>query len=108
MAEKKDVLLVKIVHAFTQGMNGAGISDGVAEWFHDRYAGWIEKPKTNPQAGGTSPLDVWDAQEKKFLAKFQEIGEQVAGGAAATKDVLDRVAETIERASDCPWCPIQD
>jgi hypothetical protein len=107
MADRKDVLLVQIVHAFTQGLNGAEISDEVAGWFHGRYAGWIDKPATNPEAKGTSPLDVWDVQGKNFLAKFREIGQAASGG-SMTAATLQGVAEDIERASDCPWCPISN
>ena len=107
MADRKDVLLVQIVHAFTQGFNGTEISDDVAGWFHGRYAGWIDKPKTNPKANGTRPLDVWDAQGKNFFAKFKEIGEQVADAGETTVESLDKIADAVERAADCPWCPIQ-
>jgi hypothetical protein len=108
MADRKDVLLVQIVHAFSQGFHNTEISDDVAGWLHGRYAGWIDKPKTNPEAKGTSPMDVWDVRGTKFLAKFKEIGEGVAGAGATTADALDKVAETVEGGSDCPWCPISD
>jgi hypothetical protein len=108
MADKKDVLLVQIVHAFAQGLNSAEIGDDVAGWFHDRYAGWLDKPATNPLAKGTSPLDVWETEGKNFLAKFREIGQQVAGGGATVADTLDKAAEAVEGVSDCPWCPISN
>ncbi len=106
MADRKDVLLVQIVHAFTQGFNGTEISDDVAGWFHGRYYDWIDTKKAHPDANGTSPLDVWDTQGKKFLGKFREIGQAVSGG-TMTAAMLQGAAETIEKASDCPWCPIQ-
>jgi hypothetical protein len=108
MADKKDVLLVQIVHAFAQGLNSAEIGDDVAGWFHERYAGWIVAPATNPEAKGTSPLDVWDEQGKKFLAKFRDIGQQVADGGATAKDALEKAAAAVEGISDCPWCPISN
>ena len=108
MASKKDVLLVQIVHAFAQGLDSAEIGDDVAGWFHDRYAAWIDKPAINPEAKGTSPLDVWDVQGKKFLAKFRDVGQQVAGGGGTAIDALDKAAEAVEGISDCPWCPISN
>lgn len=105
MTDRKDVLMTRITSAFAQGCGTAEVSDEAAAWFHGRYYDWIHKKKTNPEARGTSPQDVWDSHGKAFLGKFREIGQQSVTGGTVQADVLQKAALAVERASECPWCP---
>lgn len=109
MANRKDVLLIQIVSAFAEGCGGAEIEDDAADWFHTRYYGWIDTPKTNPEAAGRRPQDVWGSVGKDFLQRFREIGQKAAGGGGSvTAQALQDSALAIEQTNECPWCPVQD
>lgn len=84
------------------------IEDDAAEWFHDRYYEWIDKPKTNPMAAGRRPQDVWGSEGKAFLQRFREIGQQATGGGDSVKlETLQKSALTVEQDNDCPWCTLK-
>ena len=104
MATRKDVLLIQIVSAFAQGCGGALIEDDAAEWFHDRYYEWIDKPKTSSKAAGRTPQDVWDSEGKGFLSCFTEIGKRATNGGSIKLDALQKSALAVEKENDCPWC----
>ena len=107
MATRKDVLLLQIFHAFSQGCGGADLEDAAAEWFHQHYYDWIDTPRKDPRAGGKSPLDAWDDASKDVLFRLRQIGEQAAsGGGTVTGDALQKSAADVEGVCDCPWCPI--
>jgi hypothetical protein len=102
----KQSLMVQVVFALAQGSGGAEIEDDAAEWFHARYYPWIDRPKTNPQAGGRRPLDVWGSEGKAFLQRFREIGQGAAsGGGPVTMKTLQDSALAIEKPLECPYCP---
>jgi hypothetical protein len=111
MTTRKDVLLLQIMHAFSQGCGGADLEDAAAEWFHQHYYDWIDRPRKDPKAGGQSPMTGWAAASKDVAAKIQEIGRQAAaasGGGPVTIAALQKSAADVEGGSDCPWCPIDE
>jgi len=104
---RKDMVLLQIMHAFSQGCGGADLEDAAAEWFHQHYYDWIDTPRKDPRAAGQSLQDAWDTEAKGLLAKFREIGQKAAAtGATVTSDALLQSATEVEGGSDCPWCPI--
>jgi len=106
MPSKKEHLMVQAVFALSQGCGGADIDSAACKWFHERYFGWIDKPKTNLKAKGRAPQDVWTRHGKDFLERFRRIGR---GAAAKGKPIgvkaLRESALAVEQQSDCPWCP---
>jgi hypothetical protein len=105
MATRKDVLLVQIVSALAEGSAGAEMEDDAANWFHDRYYEWIDKPKTSAETGGRRPQDVWGSVGRDFLQRFREIGQLAASdGSPITLQAMEKSAMTIERQNECPWC----
>jgi hypothetical protein len=108
MASRKDVLLVQIVCALTQGCGAVAIEDDAADWFHSRYYDWIDTPKMNAKAGGKKPQDVWATEGKAFLGHFTAMGKEAASGATTvTMEALSKSALAIEAKNECPWCPNQ-
>jgi hypothetical protein len=111
MTTRKDVLLLQIMHAFSQGCGGADLEDAAAEWFHQHYYDWIATPRKDPKAGGQSPMTGWGTAAKDVVAKIQEIGRRAAsasGGGPVTRAALQKSAADVEGGSDCPWCPIDE
>ena len=106
MASKKDKLMMQAILAFARGCGTAQVHDDACGWFHDRYDSWVTKKKKP----GTSPEDVWAAEGKNFLAKFEKIGREAAkaaGGGTIDQATLSTTATTVENESECPWCPVK-
>jgi hypothetical protein len=111
MTTRKDVVLLQIMHAFSQGCGGVDLEDDAAEWFHKHYYDWIDTPRKDPRAKGQSLQDAWASEVKGLLPKIQEIGRKAAAAAAGgpvTADALQKSAAEVEGGSDCPWCPIDE
>jgi hypothetical protein len=109
MTTRKDVLLLQIMHAFSQGCGGADIEDAATEWFHQHYYDWIDTPRKDPRAAGHSLMTGWGTAGKDVLAKIQEIGRKAASASAGgpvTSDAVQKSAAEVEGGADCPWCPI--
>lgn len=102
------MVLLQIMHAFSQGCGGVDLEDAAAEWFHQHYYDWIDTPRKDPRALGKSLQDAWGGEAKGLLDKFREIGQKAAAaaGATVTSDALQQSAAEVEGGSDCPWCPI--
>ena len=103
MAENKDVLMMRAFRAFSQGCGPTELNDEACGWFHDRYYGWITKRK----AVGTTPEEVWSEHGPTFLGKFRKIGEDAAATGTLDVATLTTTADTVEKESECPWCPIK-
>ena len=103
MAENKDVLMMRAFRAFSQGCGNVDLDDEACAWFHDRYYDWI----TTKRPVGTTPEEVWGQQGGAFLAKFREIGERAVGKGSLSTESLTTTADTVERESECPWCPVK-
>jgi hypothetical protein len=103
----KNALMVKTTFALSQGCGGAEITEEAADWFHERYYEWIDKPKKDPRTKGQSPQEAWEQEGKKFLDHFRQIGENAASASPGSIDAktLARVAASYEQSLDCPWCP---
>jgi hypothetical protein len=98
----KHRLMFHAITAFVRGCGATEIKDDAADWFHDRYFKWIDTPKST----GKTPQDVWADMGKDFLDKFQEIGRQAAAaGGPVTATTLNTAATTVEKLSECPYCP---
>jgi len=99
----KDALMVQAVFGFAQGCGGAEISEEASAWFHQRYYGWLDRPKGD----GRSPQDVWATEGRGFIGRFKEIGRRAAssGSGVVEQPALETSALSVERESDCPWCP---
>jgi hypothetical protein len=104
MPNKKEALMVQAVFAMAQGCGAdAQIAEDACDWFVEHYHPWVETTKEV----GKSPQDVWDQEGKGFLAKFKEIGRQAARDGVVDRESLAKAAESVERDSDCPYCPIK-
>jgi hypothetical protein len=104
MLNKKEALMVQAVFAMTQGCGGdAQITEDACDWFVEHYHPWVETPKQT----GKSPQDVWGQEGKGFLGKFKEIGRLAARDGVVDRETLSKAAESVERDSDCPYCPIK-
>jgi hypothetical protein len=101
----KESLMVQAVFALAQGCGTAEIEDAASEWFHERYSGWLGTRKDHPEAKGT-PEEVWAEHGKAFLGRFKLIGQRAAAqGSPIQADTLESAALSVERDSDCPYCP---
>lgn len=107
MPTRKDALMMQAVFSLAQGCGGTELDEQASAWFHNRYYGWIDRPSTKPEANGRSPMDVWGERGQDFRGRFRKIGELAANASSGTiqADTLEQNALTIERQSECPWCP---
>lgn len=105
MPNKREHLMMQAVFAFAQGCGVAAIDDDACAWFHDHYSDWMGKKKDHPKVKGT-PHEVWNDFGKVFLGRFKLIGERAATkGSPIQASALKDAALSVERDSDCPYCP---
>lgn len=103
----KDTLMVRTVFALARGCGDSQLTDDASSWFHETYYPWIDQPKENENAGGRSPLDVWDTEGRHFLSHFEEIGRRAAARSSGVieRTVLESSALEVQRELKCPYCP---
>jgi hypothetical protein len=103
MSNTKEALMVQAVFALSQGCGDSTIDKDACDWFVEHYNPWVDKPKQN----GRTPQEVWEEYGDAFLEKFKEIGRLACNGSVVTREALSKAADTVERASECPFCPIK-
>jgi hypothetical protein len=103
MSNTKEALMVQAVFALSQGCGDSEISQDACEWFVEHYHPWVDTPKQN----GQTPQQVWETEGRAFLGKFKEIGRLACDGSVVSQESLSKAADTVERASECPFCPIK-
>lgn len=103
MSNTKEALMVQAVFALSQGCGNSEISQDACDWFVEHYHPWVDTPKQS----GQTPQQVWEQEGRGFLGKFKEIGRRACDGSVVTREALSKAADSVERESDCPFCPIK-
>ena len=95
-----------ILAAFLQGTGpDVEVAPRVLAAIQERYYDWLDRPKRDI---GHSPLDDWSTAGDMLLNRFKTIGRRSAqgtrGGTLGIEAFLGS-ALSVERESDCPYCP---